>query len=80
MEKDHWKCTSGPPDSGLLHDKISLMWGKIKDLVDVLQAEMDKHRSEPTILKCNLNKHLEALANSKVRCFMGLYGATASLP
>merc|ERR1719217_434375 len=26
-----FKCNKGPPDCGLLHDKMSLLWGKFKD-------------------------------------------------
>merc|ERR1719321_1870987 len=40
------KCPNRPPDCGLLHDKMSLMWGKFKDLVDELQAQMDKNEFE----------------------------------
>merc|ERR1719456_1835479 len=48
------KCPTEPPDCGLLHDNMSLMWGKFKDLVDELQAEMDKNLFEFTVLKMNL--------------------------
>merc|ERR1719424_2371777 len=55
------KCPTEPPDCGLLHDNMSLMWGKFKDLVDELQAEMDKNLFEFTMLKGNLNQQLEIL-------------------
>merc|ERR1719327_1735715 len=42
----YMKCPTTPPDCGLLHDNMSLMWGKFKDLVDELQAEMDKNAYE----------------------------------
>jgi prolyl-tRNA synthetase len=29
----YMKCPTTPPDCGLLHDNMSLMWGKFKDLV-----------------------------------------------
>merc|ERR1719316_921430 len=73
------KCPTEPPDCGLLHDNMSLMWGKFKDLVDELQAEMDKNLFEFTILKENLNAQLEVLRNSKARFTMELNEATASL-
>merc|ERR1719388_775668 len=73
------KCPTEPPDCGLLHDNMSLMWGKFKDLVDELQAEMDKNLFEFTILKENLNQQLEVLRNSKARFIMELNEATASL-
>merc|ERR1719443_1278673 len=54
----HMKCPMTPPDCGLLHDNMSLMWGKFKDLVDELQAEMDKNLFEFNMLKMNLNQQL----------------------
>jgi len=30
------------PDCGLLHDKLSLLWGEFKDSVDELTVEMAK--------------------------------------
>merc|ERR1719236_384145 len=68
-----------PPDCGLLHDNMSLMWGKFKDLVDELQAEMDKNLFEFNMLKMNMNQQLEVLRNSKARFIMELNEATASL-
>merc|ERR1719399_2151238 len=73
------KCPTEPPDCGLLHDNMSLMWGKFKDLVDELQAEMDKNLFEFTMLKENLNAQLEVLRNSKARFILELNEATASL-
>jgi len=73
------KCPTEPPDCALLHDNMSLMWGKFKDLVDELQAEMDKNLFEFTILKENLNGQLEILRNSKARFTLELNEATASL-
>merc|ERR1719324_1563639 len=73
------KCPMTPPDCGLLHDNMSLMWGKFKDLVDELQAEMDKNLFELNMLKMNLNQQLEVLRNSKARFIMELNEATASL-
>merc|ERR1719460_1196569 len=73
------KCPTEPPDCGLLHDNMSLMWGKFKDLVDELQAEMDKNLFEFDMLKMNMNQQLEVLRNSKARFIMELNEATASL-
>merc|ERR1719390_6537 len=73
------KCPTEPPDCGLLHDNMSLMWGKFKDLVDELQAEMDKNLFEFNMLKMNMNQQLEVLRNSKARFIMELNEATASL-
>merc|ERR1719235_1745690 len=73
------KCPTEPPDCGLLHDNMSLMWGKFKDLVDELQAEMDKNLFEFTMLKADLNSQLDILRNSKARFTLELSEATASL-
>merc|ERR1719379_2465483 len=67
-----FKCNKGPPDCGLLHDKMSLLWGKYKDLVDELQQEMDKNEFEFEELKTNYNEQLEVLRNSKARFTMEL--------
>merc|ERR1719238_2407090 len=75
----YMKCPTTPPDCGLLHDNMSLMWGKFKDLVDELQAEMDKNLFEFTMFKMNMNQQLEVLRNSKARFIMELNEATASL-
>merc|ERR1719399_147506 len=75
----HMKCPTEPPDCGLLHDNMSLMWGKFKDLVDELQAEMEKNLFEFNMLKSNLNQQLEILRTAKARFIMELSEATASL-
>merc|ERR1719443_2662539 len=75
----HTKCPTEPPDCGLLHDNMSLMWGKFKDLVDELQAEMDKNAYEFAMLKADLNSQLDILRNSKAKLIMQLNEATASL-
>merc|ERR1719482_705524 len=79
VEEGHFKCPRGPPDCGLLHDKMSLMWGKFKDLVDELQHEMDKNAYEFEALKSDLNQQLEVLRNSKAKFIQELSEATANL-
>lgn len=60
-------CPPNPPDCGLLHDKLSLLWGDYKDKVDELQMEMNKNEFEWEELKLNLNEQLKALTSSKAR-------------
>merc|ERR1719482_608177 len=79
VDEGHFKCPRGPPDCGLLHDKMSLMWGKFKDLVDELQHEMDKNEYEFEALKSDLNQQLEVLRNSKAKFNQELAEATANL-
>merc|ERR1719214_92726 len=70
MKAGALKCPDDPPDCGLLHDNMSLMWGKFKDLVDELQAEMDKNKWHFMELKENLNAQLDMMRNSKARFIM----------
>merc|ERR1719329_209788 len=60
-------CPPTPPDCGLLHDKLSLLWGEYKDKVDELQMEMNKNEFEWEELKFNLNEQLRASTSSKAR-------------
>merc|ERR1719420_1733937 len=74
-----FKCNKGPPDCGLLHDKMSLLWGKYKDLVDELQQEMDKNEFEFKELVSNYNEQLTVLRNAKSTCIAELNQAIADL-
>ena len=65
-------CPPTPPDCGLLHDKLSLMWGDYKDKVDELQMEMNKNQYEFEELKFNLNDQLRVLTSTKARFSMQL--------
>jgi hypothetical protein len=58
---------SGVPDCGLLHDKLSLMWGEFKDKVDELTMIMMKNEYEFMELKTNLNNQIEVLKAAKAR-------------
>jgi len=73
------KCPPTPPDCGLLHDKMSLMWGTYKDQVDQLQHEMDMKDAAWTELKANFLTKLKILGNT-LNTFSGqLAEATANL-
>merc|ERR1719399_15236 len=64
--RGQWKkCTDGKPNCGLLHDTMSLEWGKFKDLVDELQATMEKNQNEYTIAWGNMNDQLTTYATQK---------------
>jgi len=79
VEAGKLKCSKGPPDCGLLNDKMSLMWGKYKDLVDELQQTMDKNDFEFKEFSDNLNEQLEVLRNAKARYITELNEATANM-
>merc|ERR1719316_814103 len=59
------KCSLGKPNCGLLHDNMSLMWGKFKDAVDSLQAKMDKDAQAFKDLMADFNKQMAVLATAK---------------
>merc|ERR1719433_588703 len=69
------KCVDGTPNCGLLHDLMSLEWGKFRDGFDELTAEMKQNQDEFDNAKRNINeeitvineqktKHMEVLANT----------------
>ena len=70
---------NNPPDCGLLHDKLSLMWGDYKDKVDELTMEMNKNAFMFEELKMELNDQIQILSNSKARFSMMLSEARSNL-
>merc|ERR1712224_845926 len=52
------RCSPDPPDCGLLHDKLSLLWGDYKDKVDELTMEMNKNAFMFEELKITLNDQI----------------------
>jgi len=72
-------CSPEPPDCGLLHDKMSLMWGDFKDQVDELTMEMNKNAYMFEELKITLNDQIQILTNSKARFSMLLSEARSNL-
>jgi len=72
-------CSPEPPDCGLLHDKLSLMWGDYKDKVDALRFEMSKNEYMWEELKQNFEDQIKVLVNSKVRFSMMLSEARTNL-
>ena len=72
-------CSPDPPDCGLLHDKLSLMWGDYKDKVDELTMEMSKNVFLFEELKLTLNDQIKIMSNSKARFSMLLSEARSNL-
>jgi hypothetical protein len=69
------KCTDGTPNCGLLHDLMSIEWGKFRDSFDELATEMARDQDMYDKLMSNLNeqltvinvartKHMEVLAET----------------
>jgi hypothetical protein len=64
--RGQWKkCTGTKPNCGLLHDTMSIQWGKFKDLVDALQAEMDKNQDQFDEMSSNMNDQLSTITSEK---------------
>merc|ERR1719316_1810544 len=72
------KCSLGKPNCGLLHDNMSLMWGKFKDAVDSLQAKMDKDAQAFKDLIKDLNTQMSVLMTAKGTLITQLAEATAN--
>jgi len=72
-------CSPDTPDCGLLHDKLSLMWGDYKDKVDELTMEINKNAYLFEELKITLNDQIKILVNSKARFSMLLSEARSNL-
>ena len=72
-------CPPTPPDCGLLHDKLSLLWGDYKDKVDELQMEMNKNDFEWEELKFNLNDQIKILGGTKARFSIQLAEARSNM-
>merc|ERR1719464_962693 len=53
------KCVDGTPNCGLLHDLMSLQWGKFKDGFDELTKEMSGNQNKYDGTKRNINDELE---------------------
>merc|ERR1719316_453224 len=72
------KCSLGKPNCGLLHDNMSIMWGKFKDAVDILQAKMDKDAEAFKSLMADFNKQIAVLMTAKGTFLTQLAEATGS--
>ena len=57
------KCVDGPVDCGLLHDLMSLEWGKFRDGFDELTAEMNQNQEEYDNTKRNINEEITVLGS-----------------
>merc|ERR1719327_1781956 len=77
VQGGQFACKNGPVDCGLLHDNMSLMWGKFKDLVDELQAKMDKDAQNFDDLKKDINMQITTLTSAKATFSKQMNEATA---
>lgn len=81
VRPDHskqWKkCVDGPPDCGIMHDTMALMWGRFKDLVDELQVEMEVKDTTFVDFKKSSNEQMQMLGAAK-NVFNKLLGESIS--
>merc|ERR1712156_722567 len=61
------KCVDGPVNCGLLHDLMSLEWGKFRDGFDELTAEMNQNKEEFDTTKRNINEELTVISDEKTK-------------
>merc|ERR550525_1367054 len=61
------KCVDGTPNCGLLHDLMSLEWGKFRDSFDELTAEMNQNQEEYDNAKRNINEEITAITEQKTK-------------
>jgi len=61
------KCVDGTPNCGLLHDLMSLEWGKFRDGFDELTAEMTQNQDEYDTAKRNINEEITVITEQKTK-------------
>jgi len=61
------KCVDGTPNCGLLHDMMSLEWGKFRDSFDELTAEMTQNQDEYDTAKRNINEEITVITEQKTK-------------
>merc|ERR1712061_194886 len=61
------KCVDGEPNCGLLHDIMSIEWGKFRDGFDELTAEMNQNKEEFDATKRNINEELTVISDEKTK-------------
>jgi len=73
------KCPCGSSPCEVLHDKVSLLWGKFQDMVDELQAEMDRNEAKYEALRVDLTTQMEIIKVAKGRYMMLLAEVISNL-
>jgi uncharacterized protein YegL len=61
------KCVDGTPNCGLLHDLMSLEWGKFRDAFDELATEMQQDQDEYDKIMSNLNEQLTVINDARTK-------------
>jgi len=61
------KCVDGTPNCGLLHDLMSLEWGKFRDSFDELTEEMNQNQELYDTTKRNINEEITVISEQKTQ-------------
>jgi hypothetical protein len=61
------KCTDGTPNCGLLHDLMSMEWGKFRDSFDELATEMKHNQDEYDEFMGNMNEQLTVINDMRTK-------------
>merc|ERR1719324_67550 len=61
------KCTDGTPNCGLLHDLMSIEWGKFRDSFDELATEMKKNQDDYDKFMGNMNEQLTVINDMRTK-------------
>merc|ERR1719456_1040535 len=61
------KCTDGTPNCGLLHDLMSMEWGRFRDSFDELATEMKKNQDEYDKFMQNMNEQLTVINDLRTK-------------
>merc|ERR1719359_2265573 len=62
------KCVDGPPNCGLLHDLMSMEWGKFRDSFDELATEMQKDKDAYDKYIDIMNMQLNDINEGRTKC------------
>mmetsp|Transcript_130843 Transcript_130843/g.317827 ORF Transcript_130843/g.317827 Transcript_130843/m.317827 type:complete len:992 (-) Transcript_130843:108-3083(-) len=73
------KCVDGEENCGLLHDLMSLEWGKFRDEVDELTAEMAKNQQAFDLETNNFNEQLTVIGDAKTKHMEALAEAISAI-
>merc|ERR1712151_525531 len=73
------KCVDGTPNCGLLHDLMSLEWGKFRDSFDELTAEMNQNQELFDTTKRNINEEMTVISEQKTEHMEVLANAISAI-
>jgi len=61
------KCVDGEPNCGLLHDLMSIEWGKFRDGFDELTEEMKQNKQDYEGARGSINEELSVISDEKTK-------------